>query len=152
MKKFSWLPCILFAATCFISCSKQVDCKTPVITGFSFTAETGPITDTAANIGIFVHRTHFAYAIPGRDNVPLTGDGNSKTLDLDYTYFNNDWQITLLPSGKVYRFENFVMERRQITRQPFSSETQCTNRLSYTFNESSPQIVEIVNGKIPVTY
>lgn len=140
-----------------ISCTREVDCKTPPLNGFTFLSDRGLITDTAALVEPFIQGTHFKQASPEYQRNPLKGDGNRKQFIADASVPGHDWRITLFPSGKQYHIEDIrVNERKTSVQQGIFQrphEVTCQNTFFYTLDSTiSVSTGDIQDGGLEVAY
>lgn len=129
---------LLFAVTCFTttSCTKEIQCVTAPLNGFTILSDNGLITDTAANATPFFPGTHFTKPLSksytGRI---LSGDAREKKFTVDTLLWGLDWRVTLLPSGKQYRIEDIrINENRTTQRVSYLKSEKCWNSFYYTLD------------------
>lgn len=130
---------LLYAA----SCSKP-SCVPPVIKTVSFYS-TDAITDTSATVVKAKKGSNFGQVSELFNNVPLD---KNKVMVIPYkgneTYLY-DWQITLNPSGRVYKITDIKHDDNNPNR------TNCVSTVYYKLNDSAKTLAGSPYSMTPTT-
>jgi hypothetical protein len=119
---------LLYAA----SCSKP-SCVPPVINAVSFYATGGYIPDTSASVVKAKKGSQFGFISEVFPNIKLD---KNKVMLIPYKgneTYDYDWQITLNPSGKVYKITDIKHDDENPNR------TNCVSTVYYKLNDSMTQ-------------
>ena len=135
MKRVIGIIAALSVTAYFGSC-KKINCNTPVISKVLFysSISTSVVPDTSATLVKSVKGTNFGQISEVYPNVYLSKVEFNKRLDFPdkgIDVYDYDWQITLKPSGRIYRLT-------KISHLSQTSKTsECTNTVSYKVNDST---------------